>query len=303
MARIGITLGDVAGIGPEIVIKALDRIPRELNNLTIIGPLSILRATQMMLSRTFTLPRVVDTGNFEFEYGKVQQHAGEAALAALVKGIEFIKNGAIDALVTCPVSKQAVQMSFPSFRGHTEYLAQALGVTDVLMIAHSPYASFAFVTTHLSLSSVSESITAEQVYKKLRLYNDFLAFYHSRPVKIGVTALNPHAEEFSEGEEKFIAQAIAGARNEGIDACGPFPADTIHLNIQNFDGFLVQYHDQGMIPAKFLASGEGVNITWGLPFVRTSPLHGTAFDIAGKDKADPSSMLAAIRMAEKLVRN
>ncbi len=303
MARIGITLGDVAGIGPEIVIKALEKMPRELNGLTIIGPLSILRATQMMLSRNFTLPRVVDTGNFEFEFGKVQRSSGEAAITALEHGVKLITEGVIDALVTSPINKRAVQFSHPSFTGHTEFLAEASGVEKVLMIAHSPYASFAFVTTHQPLATVSETISTDIVLSKLRLYEDFLSKFHSRPARIAVLALNPHAAEFSRGEDGLIADAIAKAREEGIDADGPFPADTMHLHMEDVDGFLCQYHDQGMVAAKLLARGEGVNITWGLPFVRTSPLHGTAFDIAGKDKADPSSLIAAIRMAERLVRN
>ncbi len=303
MARIGITLGDVAGIGPEIVIKALEKMSRELNDLTIIGPLSILRATQMMLSRNFALPRVVDTGNFEFEFGKVQRSSGEAAITALEQGIKLIKDGAIDALVTSPINKRAVQIVRPSFTGHSEFLAEASGVEDVLMIAHSPYSSFAFVTTHQPLASVPGMITTELVISKLRLYDDFLSKFHSRPARIAVLALNPHAGEFSRGEDDLIAEAIAKAREGRIDADGPFPADTMHLHMEEVDGFLCQYHDQGMIPAKLLARGEGVNITWGLPFVRTSPLHGTAFDIAGKDKADPSSLIAAIRMAERLARN
>jgi 4-hydroxythreonine-4-phosphate dehydrogenase len=303
VAKIGITLGDVAGIGPEIVVKALAKLRKEPINLTIIGSVSILTATQMMLKSNFPLPRVIDTDEVEFEFGRVQRSAGRAALNALRKAVNLIKEGEIDALVTAPVSKQAVQLSEPGFTGHTGFLAQAFEVPDVLMIAHSPYASFAFVTTHYPLKDVAGLITTERVLRKLELYNDFLTTFHGRQVSIAVLALNPHGEEFSYGEEKEISEAVKMAGEKGIDAEGPYPADTFHNYLEDVDGFLVQYHDQGMIPAKFLARGQGVNVTWGLPFVRTSPLHGTAFDIAGKGEASPSSFIAAVRMADRLTRS
>lgn len=303
MARIGITLGDPAGIGPEIVLKALARLRKEPINLTIIGSVSILSATQMMLKTNFPLPRAIDTDEVEFEFGRVQHSAGKAAFAAVRQAVNLIKEGEIDALVTAPVSKEAIGLSEPGFRGHTEFLAQVFNAGEVLMIAHSPYASFAFVTTHYPLQDVASLITTDRVLRKIELYNDFLAALHGRDASIAVLALNPHSCEFSRGEEEKIIEAVRLARSAGIDAEGPYPADTFHNYLEDVDGFLVQYHDQGMIPAKLLARGEGVNITWGLPFVRTSPLHGTAFDIAGNAEADPASMIAAIRMADRLTRS
>lgn len=303
MARIGITIGDPAGIGPEIVVKALGRLRKEPINLTIIGSVSILSAAQMMLKTNFPLPRAIDTDEVEFEFGRVQRSAGKAALEAIKKAVKLLKEGEIDALVTAPVSKEAIGLSVPGFTGHTEFLAHEFGAREVLMIAHSPYASFAFVTTHHPLQDVPGLITTDRVLRKLELYNDFLTALHGRDASIAVLALNPHASEFSRGEEEKIIEAVRLARSAGIDARGPYPADTFHLYMQEVDGFLTQYHDQGMIPAKLLARGEGVNVTWGLGFVRTSPLHGTAFDIAGKGEADPSSMIAAIRMADRLTRS
>lgn len=300
MARIGITLGDPAGIGPEIVVKALARLRKEPIHLTIIGSVSILSAAQMMLKMNFSLPRVADTGEVEFEFGRVQHSAGKAALEAIKKAVKLLKEGEIDALVTAPVSKEAIGLSVPGFTGHTEFLAHEFGAHEVLMIAHSLYASFAFVTTHHPLQDVPGLITTDRVLRKLELYADFLRTLHGREANMAVLALNPHGEEFSYGEEKKIADAVSAANKEGLDVQGPYPADTFHRHIQEVDGFLTQYHDQGMIPAKMLARGQGVNVTWGLPFVRTSPLHGTAFDIAGKGEADPSSMIAAIRMADRL---
>ncbi len=303
MTRIGITLGDPAGIGPEIVVKALDKLRNQTSNLTIIGPLRILTATQIMLKSNVPLPRVVDTPEQEFEFGKAQPSAGKAALEALKKAANLIKDGEIDALVTAPISKRAIQYTDASFTGHTEFLAAEFAADDVVMIAHSPYISFAFVTTHHPLKDVPELITTQRVLGKLKLYNDFLRTLHQRDVTIAVLTLNPHGEEFSHGEEREIRNAVKMAREQGLDIGGPCPADTFHNYTSQVDGFLAQYHDQGMIPAKLLARGQGVNITWGLGFVRTSPLHGTAFDIAGQGKADPSSLLAAIRMAGNLARN
>lgn len=303
MARIGITLGDPAGIGPEIVVKALAKLRKEPIHLTIIGSVSILTAAQMMLKTNFPLPRVADTGEVDFEFSRVQPSAGKAALEAIKQAVKLLKEGEIDSLVTAPVSKEAIGLSEPGFTGHTEFLASEFGTGEVLMVAHSPYASFAFVTTHHPLQDVPGLITTDRVLHKLELYNDFLVTLHGREVSIAVLALNPHSEEFSYGEEKKIADAVSAANKEGLDVQGPYPADTFHRHIQEVDGFLTQYHDQGMIPAKMLARGKGVNITWGLGFVRTSPLHGTAFDIAGKGEADPSSMIAAIRMADYLTRS
>lgn len=302
MVRIGITLGDPRGIGPEIILKALVELD-EVKNLTIIGSASILSATKDMLALNIPLPKIVDTGEVTLSVGQVSRQAGKTAFDALVKACELIKDGEIDALVTAPVNKRAVQLSEPSFIGHTEFLAQAFGVDEVLMVAHSAYASFAFVTTHLPIGEVPRYITADRVFAKLILYNDFLKTLHGRDPRIAVLAANPHGHEFSQGEEEQITEAVQRAQNKGVDVQGPYPADTFHYYMNAVDGFLVQYHDQGMIPAKMLSSGEGVNVTWGLPFVRTSPLHGTAFDIAGKGQADPKSMIAAIRMAAELRRD
>lgn len=300
MARIGITIGDVAGIGPEIVVKAIPRVKDISSTLTIVGSASILSAVRIMLKGTSALPEVVDTGDVDFEYGQIGRYSGQAALKTINKACSMIKEGKIDALVTAPVNKRAVQLSAPGFAGHTGFLAREFDAGEVLMIAHSPYTSFAFVTTHLPVKQVTARITSDGVLAKIRIYADYLRTLHQREPRIAVLALNPHGSEFSAGEEVRIEQAVSQARDEGLDVGGPYPADTLHLHLQQMDGFLAQYHDQGMIPAKLLARGQGVNVTWGLGFVRTSPLHGTAFDIAGKGEADPSSMVAAIRMVDKL---
>ncbi len=294
-------MGDVAGIGPEIVVKAVARLREEASSLTIIGSASILSATQMLLHLDTKLPQIVDTGDVEFEYGRVRRTSGQAALTAIIESIELLKEGKIDAVVTAPVNKQAIQQVDDSFTGHTEFFARAFDAGEVLMIAHSPFASFAFVTTHLPVRDVSGFITADRVLRKLELYDHFLSHLHDRQPRIAVLCLNPHCGEFSHGEEEEIKKAVNLANHKGLDASGPYPADTFHLYLEEVDGFLASYHDQGMIPAKMLARGQGVNVTWGLGFVRTSPLHGTAFDIAGKGEADPASMIAAIDLVKRLI--
>jgi 4-hydroxythreonine-4-phosphate dehydrogenase len=303
VARIGITVGDVSGIGPEIVIKAVARLEGRIPDLVIIGPGNAINALQTMYKNHTPLPPVADTGDIEFEFGKVQKSTGQAAIAALEKGTEMIKSGKLHALVTAPVNKKAIQMSAPSFTGHTEFLAHRFNADEVLMIAHSPYVSFALVTTHHPIRKVPDLITADRVGRKIELYHQFLLHLHSQKARIAVLNLNPHGKEFSAGEEQAIEDAILQAQQKGIMIQGPYPADTFHLYTEKVDGFLAQYHDQGMIPAKLLSQGQGVNVTWGLGFVRTSPLHGTAFDIAGKDKADPESMVSAIKLAATLSRS
>jgi len=303
VARIAITLGDPAGIGPEITLKAVAELAELRNNLTIIGSTSILEDTKDLLS--FSVPglEVADTGEVSVEAGVESKQGGKASMDALRLACKLLKDKELDALVTAPLSKKAVQFSNPGFTGHTEFLAGEFGVGDVLMIAHSKKVSFAFVTTHLPLREVSNYITAERVSGKLLLYNDFLTKLAKAKPRIVVLAANPHGAEFSAGEENEIGKAIEKCRKDGLVVDGPYPADTFHIHMDKVDGFLACYHDQGMIPAKLLSAGEGVNVTWGLPFVRTSPLHGTAFDIAGKNMADPRSMIAAVRLAYELSRN
>jgi 4-hydroxythreonine-4-phosphate dehydrogenase len=302
---IGITLGDPAGIGPEVTLKALARLKH--------APVMLIGSWMMVMQTAERLgirpPKRVlfenDGTRFGFEFGKVQKGCGAAALRALDVGVALVRDGTIQGLVTAPVSKEALRLAGFEFPGQTEFLAARLGAKRHAMLAYAPEHKGAhalrivFVTIHRPLADVPAGITRALVAEKIRLLHDFLRGPEriARP-KIAVFALNPHGYEFTLGEEARIARGMGSARVAGVE--GPFPADTIGQLLPRFDGFVAMYHDQAMIPAKLLAQGRGVNLTLGLPAVRTSPLHGTAFDIAGKGVASADSMVAAIETAMRL---
>jgi 4-hydroxythreonine-4-phosphate dehydrogenase len=322
---LGISCGDPSGIGPEIILKALQRLPRL--KVRVIGPLDAFERAQRRLKTGVDLSVVDDAVESpgRFEFGKVQKNCGTTALLALELGAHLLKTGEVGALVTAPVSKSALRLAGFSFPGQTEFLAQRLGARHTAMLAWTPRFKAAFVTIHLPLAHVSRHITPEAVLEKLRLLAEFLrsessgvkrsASSDKRP-PIAVLAFNPHSREFSLGEEDWIAEAVATARREGINCVGPVPADaaiaslsvsrslglSVARSLPRYSAFLCAYHDQAMIPAKLLGRDSGVNVTLGLGRVRTSPLHGVAFDIAGKGVANPGSMLAAVRLARRLAR-
>jgi 4-hydroxythreonine-4-phosphate dehydrogenase len=289
---IGITLGDPGGIGPEVVAKALRslRSPRlaslhRLVEYVIIGD-------QKMLS---TYPK-----------GRVNKACGKASLMYLQQAVELLKAKKIDALVTAPVCKEAVCMVQPSFQGHTEYLAQAFRAKNVgMMFVHDTLRTM-IVTRHLALKDIPKQISGKNVYEAIALTHQSLnkIFKIQHPV-IGVCGLNPHAGEggrMGQEEIKIIIPAIRKAQRKKMKVKGPFAADTLFTpdRLKGLDAIVAMYHDQGLIPMKTLAFKKVVNLTVGLPFIRTSPAHGTAFDIAGKGVADPSSMIEAIKLAVQL---
>jgi 4-hydroxythreonine-4-phosphate dehydrogenase len=313
---IGITLGDPAGIGPEIVLKSLSYFRGA--PILLIGSQSALDRTAKKLSLRLASGILRhDTGeDFEFRFGQAQRKCGAAALSALETAVLMLRQGKLKGVVTAPVSKEVLRLAGFEFPGQTEFLARRLGAKRYAMLAYAEagdrrYAigdrrcksssgyRIVFVTIHKPLAEVPKAITAKLVAEKICLLSDFLRRQEgiARP-RIAVLALNPHGREFTLGEEARIAQGIRAAHTTGVE--GPFPADTIGQLLTRYDGLVAMYHDQAMIPAKLLARGRGVNLTLGLPKVRTSPLHGTAFDIAGKGIASADSMIAAIKVALRL---
>lgn len=305
---IGITTGDPAGIGPEVALKAVDAI--EHNNILLIGPLSVIDKERKSLGIA-RIPEVVDVGDsVEIPFGKPSRESGEIAYKTLIKAIKLLKENKITSLVTAPVSKEAISMAGYDFIGHTELLADAFKVQRYAMFFHSKKINIALVTRHIPLSMVSKELSIQRVYDTIKLTYEFLLRYwkvlqvRERAV-IGVLALNPHAGEggnIGDEEERIILPAIKQARSEDIDVEGPLVPDTAYLTAVKrvrcgFDAFVAMYHDQGLIPLKLLEFERAVNITVGLPFIRTSPSHGTAYDIVGKGIADPHSMEEAIRLA------
>lgn len=285
---IAITMGDSRGIGPEVITKALQqRNILSLGNFIVIGNRKLLRNIKAAV--------------IDIPY----RTPGEGSLKFLNKGIQLIKEGIADALVTAPLSKEAVSHYQKNFRGHTEYLAKSFGVKRFAMMFVSPQVRLSLVTRHLPLRQVSVAITKGSVLSSIELMHETLRqrFGLPRP-RIAVLGLNPHAGEkglLGREEIKYIIPAIRQAKRQGIKVEGPFPADTFFIHCPPlFDGIVAMYHDQGLTPIKGMYFKELVNFTAGLPFVRTSPVHGTAFDIAGRGLADPSSMIAAIKLAFEL---
>lgn len=303
---IGITLGDPSGIGPEVVAKALrKRSIRSLGHFKIIGDRRLIH--QYNLS-SFKNCLFVDLKNFNpgKSTHRPNRHSGLAALQYIDRAIELLKNNEIQSLVTAPVSKEAVAMSGIKFQGHTEHLAQAFQTKSFGMMFVTDTLKTIVVTRHVPIDKVSRALKLKEILDTIRLTNQTLKIHFriSKP-RIAVCGLNPHAGENGMlGREEIdkIIPAIKISRREGINALGPFAADTLFIpkSILRFDAVVAMYHDQGLIPIKTLHFNRVVNLTIGLPFVRTSPAHGTAFDIAGKNIADPSSMCEAIKLAAAL---
>ena len=308
--RIGITLGDPSGVGPEVVIKSLaSRKIRRLADFLIIGSKDIVRKTEYRLGRRYKIA-VLDIAEPKksFKIGRLSASCGKAAFKYLDKSIELLKEGFLDGLVTAPVNKEAINKAGIKFQGHTEYLAKKTNTKNFVMMLVGGGMRVALVTRHLPLKKVPSALTSANIYKTIKIVNMELSKYFGikRP-KIAVCSLNPHAGEggiFGEEEKKIIAPAIERAKKENIKVTGPVPSDSLFRQAYKgeFDAVVAMYHDQGLGPLKMVSKRAGVNITLGLPFARTSPDHGTAFDIAGKNKADPSSMREAILLCVSLSR-
>lgn len=304
---IGITIGDPAGVGPEVVAKALrDPSLKRLAQFVIIGDKkTYLRYGQRAPSGCAFIDLKASSPR-PIVPGKPDRHTAKAAFSYLEKAVELLKHKEITALVTAPVSKDGIASLGVNFRGHTEYLAKAFRSKDVGMMFVAKTLKTLIVTRHIPLGRVKHNVTKQSVYNAIVLADGALKrhFKLPRPV-IAVCGLNPHAGEggkLGDEELKIIIPAIKKAQHKGIRVKGPFPADTIFEPeiSKGYDLIVAMYHDQGLIAPKAMHFSTLVNLTIGLPFIRTSPAHGTAFNIAGKNKADPGSMKEAIRLAAQL---
>ncbi len=298
--KIALTCGDVNGIGPEIIRKALlSPGIADLAEYSLFAPAVI---TDYFAGLSL---RIVDTGpeNVEIVPGKWSTRSGEAAFRSIETAVSETLKGNFAAVVTAPICKQAVIAAGHQFPGHTEMLKQMCGVDDVIMLFLSDKMIIGLLTTHLPLSAVPSVLTKDYILRKIVLLDRELKnrFAASHP-QIALCALNPHAGEggiFGREEINHFIPAAETARQMGIEVSDPLPADALFLRADKWDAILAAYHDQGLIPAKTVPGGS-VNYTGGLPIIRTSPDHGTAFDIAGQDIADPAPMVQAIRWAVKL---
>lgn len=299
-------MGDVAGIGPEITAKALvhlrdrkDFVPVVFGDEKVFAHANKTR--EVPASMEFV--GLTDVGPETMHRGAPSPEAGEAAVKYLTTAIEHAMEGRIDAIVTAPISKQSMHMAGYAWPGHTELLKEKTGAQNVAMMFDGGDYKLVLATIHVRLMEVAGMITKKRVLDTLRLTHDSLVgVYGFDSPSIAVAALNPHAGEggaFGDEETRCIKPAVEEARTLGIDAHGPYPADTLFYKASrgDWDVVIAMYHDQGLTPYKTLYFERGVNITLGLPFVRTSPDHGTAFDIAWEGTADPRSMIRAIELA------
>ena len=306
--RLAVTVGDPAGIGPEVVLKALASSQRPDAEMVVYGPLALLeeRARRFSLRAPSALDaEMVDVPAVEeVRLGSPSLPGGRAAAEAVLAAVRDALAGRVTALVTAPLSKEALHIAGYAWPGHTELLAEAAGVKDVAMMFVGGGLHVALLTIHQSLRSVPDAISSELVTRVVRLVHRELPRLGARG-PIALCGLNPHAGEgglLGSEEHAVLAPAVAILREEGIDVAGPFPADSLFVRAVRgeFGAVVAAYHDQGLIPVKLASFGKAVNVTLGLPFVRTSVDHGTGFDIVEKGIAQEGSLLEAMRLALEL---
>jgi 4-hydroxythreonine-4-phosphate dehydrogenase len=319
-----VTMGDAAGIGPEIIVAAFAR--GELNHAVVVGDREVLRRAGAAMTAVIEAPADLHevpvgclplieppglpAGLSKLPFGTVGASNGAAAARCIEHAVTLVQAGQGRAIVTAPIHKEALAAAGVRYPGHTEML-QALATPaggtalPVRMMLTNDELRVVLVTIHLSLRRAIEGVTFAAVFDTLRIAHRASALWGQAAPRIAVAGLNPHAGEgglFGDEELQVIAPAIAAACAEGIDATGPFAPDTVFMRARRgeFDLVVAMTHDHGLIPVKYLGVEQGVNVTLGLPFVRTSPDHGTAFDIAGQRTADPASLIAALKAARRL---
>ena len=322
---VGITMGDPAGIGPEIIVKAI--LEYDINRIcrpVVIGDAEVikkilktcrLRAEIKVIEKIASAPagsgkiEIVDLHNIDvkgLKYGVPGKACGSAAVSyiKMAAGLALAKK--IDAITTAPINKEIINAAGFQYPGHTELLAELAGTKDFGLMMVGGGLRVILVTTHMALKDVFRNIKKDRVLRTIRLAHKAMGYFQTKAPRIAVAALNPHAGEgrlFGTEEWDEIMPAVIEARGEGLDVSDPLPADTLFHKAKEryYDIVVAMYHDQGLIPLKLLAFGKAVNVTVGLPFIRTSVDHGTAYDIAGKDCADPGSLIEAIKMAVEMV--
>lgn len=323
LPKIGITIGDINGIGPEIALKAVSEIDYSVSVPILISSASVIDFynSELGLNKTFHkitsvseakdgILNLLDIKNSspEIETGKITKQAGLASMKSIESAISLCIAKELKAMVTLPISKESIQLAGYDIPGHTEFLANQTNTDQVLMILVNGALRVALTTGHIPVSKVASSINQDLIISKATILNKSLKhdFGISNP-KIAVFGLNPHAGDggvLGSEEKEIITPAIRKLKESGINVEGPFPADGFfgQKKHQQYDAILAMYHDQGLAPFKLLSFGKGVNFSAGLPIIRTSPDHGTAFDIAGKGIADTSSFIQAYKLAVELAQ-
>lgn len=321
---VAITMGDPAGIGPEIIVKALQSEVLKNIKAIVVGSADVLKKQLQMgifNNVTFNIINKVSDAKFEsgiiniidvpvedlatLKPGFVQPQAGDLAYRCVKKATELALNGEVSSIATAPLNKEALHSAGHMYPGHTELLATLTNSKDVAMVLYTDKLKVIHVTTHVSLRKFLDNLNEKRIETVISIADSFLKRIGIKHPKIAVAGVNPHAGEhglFGDEEIKIVTPAIEHMRAKGIDAIGPCPPDTVFLQAHEgkFDMVVAMYHDQGHIPLKLLGFHDGVNIAAGLPFIRTSADHGTAFDIAWKGIAKPDSMIESIRLAAQL---
>ncbi|MFA7231516.1 MAG: 4-hydroxythreonine-4-phosphate dehydrogenase PdxA [Victivallaceae bacterium] len=303
--RIALTMGDPAGIGPELAIKASNcHLFKDKAEIVLYGcPDIILEAAERFGSGS--IPEIKVTGNLNFSsvpIGKEDAACGIAARDAVVAATQDALAGEVDAIVTTPMNKASVNLAGIQFTGHTELIAELCGCSKFAMMQSAGELRVAFVTTHIALKDVAQAVTIERIIEVAGLLDKAIRAEGIFLPKLAAAGLNPHAGEqgyMGTEDETIVKPALRALREQGINIDGPFPPDTLFIDgiRSQYDGILSMYHDQGHIPFKMLAFERGVNSTLGLPIIRTSVDHGTAFDIAWQNLADTGSLYAALKLA------
>ncbi|MCX6244925.1 MAG: 4-hydroxythreonine-4-phosphate dehydrogenase PdxA [Bacteroidetes bacterium] len=318
--RIGITHGDINGIGYEVIIKTLqDQRLMEMHTMIVYGTSKVAsyhRKTLNFNEFNFNLVKKADMAHprrpniinitedeVKIDLGKSTQIAGELSLLSLEMAVNDLLNNNLDLIVTAPINKQNIQSPGFNFPGHTEYFAQKAGTSDYLMLMVSNTVRIGVITGHIPLNQVTSAVNQDLVMKKIQIMNrSLLRDFSILKPRIAVLAINPHAGDeglIGNEDNTVLKPAIEKAFGQDILVFGPYPADGFFGSgaFRQFDGILAVYHDQGMLPFKLLSFDEGVNFTAGLPFVRTSPAHGTAYELAGKNEASPEAFRNAVYLA------
>ena len=321
LPKIGITMGDPAGIGPEIIIKALadyknrDKftpivlgdagiLEETASELGIPSPLNAISSPEEAKSKSLNVISLSSLG--DIKKGEMSAAAGHASGTYIEKGVDLALSGLLDAIVTAPICKESFNEGGFPYPGHTEFLAELTGTSDYAMMLMGESLKVVLLTIHCPLMKVAGLLSPEETLRIIRLADRSLKkYFNLEKPALALASLNPHAGEgglFGEEEERLLLPASRAARSEGIDVTDPLPADTLFFFAAKgkYDAVICPYHDQALIPLKLLHFEEGVNVTLGLPIIRTSPDHGTAFDIAGKGIANPESMKSAVSAAFKM---
>jgi len=317
LVKLAISLGDPSGINSEILLKALDKLPKRNISYVIYGSKKALEKAKKLIDIDLNIKEIksisdvsksgiylINLHDIDVEFGSPSKETGKASVIYLENSVKDVLEKKADALITLPISKQWIMESGFPYAGHTDYLAQVSGAKEYAMVLMCKKLKVALITTHIPLKDIPSQITKEKIISKVRLINrEFKEKFGIPKPKIAILGLNPHASDngnIGNEELNIILPAVKTLREDGVEITDPLSPDTAFNRYKDFDIYVAMYHDQGLIPLKLLCFRKAINITLGLPFIRTSPDHGTGYDIAGKNIADPSSAIEAVKLAISL---